>query len=69
MENQDKTKWTMAVPEAGKKYLGLGRNASYRVARPYEEAQPGQIPTVWAGGKLRAVVKKLERLLAGDEGK
>ena len=47
---QDKASWTMSVPAAGRKYYGIGRNASYRVARPYEEAQPGEIPTVEVGG-------------------
>jgi hypothetical protein len=69
MAEQDKTPWTMSVPAAGRKYYDLGRNASYRVARPYEKAQPGQIPTVWAGGKLRAVVSRLERMLSGEESK
>ena len=66
---QNTTPWTMSVPAAGRKYYGIGRNAAYRAARPYEEAQPGEIPTVDVGGLKRAVVPRLERMLAGEESK
>lgn len=48
---------TMAVPEAGKRYFGLGRNASY------EAAHRGEIPTIRIGRKLRAPIVALERML------
>jgi hypothetical protein len=51
--------WTMSVPEAGKKYYGLGRNASY------EAAQAGQIPTIKVNKLLRVPVHMIERLLGG----
>ena len=49
---------TMSVPEAGKKYFDLGRNASYAAAAR------GDIPTIRMGGRLRAVVPALERMIA-----
>jgi hypothetical protein len=48
---------TMSVPEAGKGYFGLGRNASY------EAAKRGDIPTIKVGKLLRAVVQAMERKL------
>lgn len=48
---------TMSVPDAGYKYYGLGRNASY------EAAKSGQIPSIRVGKRLRvpmtAMIKKL----------
>ena len=67
--SREPTPWTMSVPAAGRQYLGIGRNASYRRAKPIEEAKPGDIPTIDVGGLKRAVVRRLERMLAGDEGK
>jgi hypothetical protein len=51
--------WTMSVPEAGKKYYGLGRNASY------EAAAAGQIPTIRINKLLRVPVHMIERMLGG----
>jgi hypothetical protein len=54
------TKWeakTLPVPEAGRKYFGLGRNASYAAAKR------GDIPTIQIGRLLRAPVVALERRL------
>jgi hypothetical protein len=48
---------TLSVPEAGRRYFGLGRNASYEAARR------GEIPTIKIGGKIRAPVVLLERML------
>ena len=53
------TAWTMSVPEAGKKYYGLGRNASY------EAAAAGQIPTIKINKLLRVPVHIIERMLGG----
>jgi hypothetical protein len=49
--------WTLPVPEAGKKYFGLAPNAAY------EAAKAGHIPTIKIGGKLRAVVPAIERMI------
>lgn len=56
---------TISVPEAGRKYFGLYRDASYQAA------QRGEIPTIRVGRLLRAPVRAMERLLdkAGGEGK
>jgi hypothetical protein len=48
---------TLSVPEAGKEYFGLGRNASYEAARR------GDIPTIRIGRLLRVPVMALERKL------
>jgi hypothetical protein len=53
--------WTMSVPEAGRKYYGLGKHASYQAARD------GLIPCVKAGRLIRALPRKIEARLAGDE--
>jgi hypothetical protein len=55
--SDDETPWTMSVPEAGKKYYGLGRGASY------EAAWNGLMPTIMVGGKRRALVRAIERQL------
>ena len=54
---------TLTVPEAGKRYFGLGRNASYEAARR------GDLPTIKIGRLLRVSVVALERKLerAGDD--
>jgi hypothetical protein len=48
---------TMTVPEAGRVYFALGRNASYEAARR------GDIPTIKIGRLLRVPVVALERKL------
>jgi hypothetical protein len=48
---------TMSVPEAGKHYFNLGRNASYDAARR------GEIPVIKIGGRLRAIVAKLDEMV------
>ena len=52
----DETK-TMSVPKAGKIFFGLGRDASYAAAKT------GEIPAIKIGGKVRAVVPAIERML------
>jgi excisionase family DNA binding protein len=48
---------TLTVPEAGKRYFGLSRNASYAaVAR-------GDIPTIKIGRLLRVPVRALDAML------
>jgi hypothetical protein len=48
---------TMTVPEAGRKYFELSRNASY------DAAARGEIPTIKIGKLLRVPVRALERML------
>ena len=47
----------MPVPEAGRVYFDLGRNASYEAARR------GEIPTIRIGRLLRVPVLALEQML------
>ena len=49
--------FTISVPEAGKRYFGLCRNAAY------EAAARGEIPTIRIGRLLRVPVRALERML------
>jgi hypothetical protein len=48
---------TLTVPDAGRVYFDLGRNASYEAARR------GDIPTIKIGRLLRVPVVALERKL------
>ena len=48
---------TLTVPEAGRRYFDLGRNASYEAARR------GDIPTIRIGRLLRVPVVAMERKL------
>jgi hypothetical protein len=54
----DQTVMSMSVPGAGKKYFGLGRNASYEAARR------GELPVIRMGGLLRVPVVAVERMLS-----
>jgi excisionase family DNA binding protein len=47
----------MTVPEAGKKYFDLSRDASYEAARR------GDIPTIRVGRLLRVPVAAMDRKL------
>jgi hypothetical protein len=49
---------TLAVPEAGRRYFALGRNASY------EAVKRGDLPVIRIGSRLRVPVVALERMLA-----
>jgi excisionase family DNA binding protein len=53
----DEAPLTITVPEAGKKYFGLSRNAAY------DAAARGEIPTVKIGRLLRVPVRALEKML------
>ena len=55
---------SLSVPEAGRKYFGLSRNAAYAAAAA------GTIPTIRVGRLLKVPVVAMERLLesAGDRG-
>jgi hypothetical protein len=48
---------TLTVPDAGRIYYGLGRNASY------DAAKRGDIPTIKVGRLLRVPVAAMERRL------
>ena len=48
---------TLTVPEAGRVYFDLGRNASYEAARR------GDIPTIRIGRLLRVPIVQIERKL------
>jgi helix-turn-helix protein len=52
------------VPEAGREYFGLSKNAAYAAA------QRGEIPVIRLGHLLRVPVTALEKMLenAGDRG-
>ncbi len=51
---------TLTVVEAGRKYFGLSRGASYRAA------QRGDIPTIRLGRSLRVPVQAIERRLEAE---
>jgi hypothetical protein len=57
MSEEDDVPLTLTVPEAGKRYFGLCRNASY------DAAARGQIPTIRIGRLLRVPVRALEKML------
>ena len=57
MEQTAKTPKTMSVPEAGKVYFDLSKNASYEAARR------GDIPTIRVGRLLRVPVVAMEQKL------
>jgi hypothetical protein len=48
---------TISVPEAGKRYFGLSRNASY------DAAARGDLPVIRIGRLLRCPVRALEAML------
>jgi excisionase family DNA binding protein len=56
MTDKDEPK-TITVPEAGKRYFNLSRNASY------DAAARGEIPTIKIGRLLRVPVRALEQML------
>ncbi len=49
---------TLSVPQAGKRYFDLAKNASY------EAAKRGELPVIKIGGRLRVPIVALERMLA-----
>jgi excisionase family DNA binding protein len=56
MRDQDEC-LTISVPEAGRRYLGLKRDASYRAAKR------GDIPVIRVGRLLRVSKRAMERRL------
>jgi Helix-turn-helix domain len=57
MSEEEKAPITLSVPEAGRRYFGLCRNAAY------DAAARGDIPTIRIGRLLRVPVRALERML------
>jgi hypothetical protein len=53
----DKAPLTISVPEAGKRYFGLSRNAAY------DAAARGDLPVIKIGRLLRVPVRALEAML------
>lgn len=54
--NKDAPK-VLSVPEAGRIYLGLGRDAAYQAAKR------GELPVIRIGRLLKVPVAAMERLL------
>ncbi len=54
MDNQPKT---ISVPDAGRIYLGIGRDAAYEAARR------GDLPIIRVGKLMRVPVVAMERML------
>ncbi|MBP1297580.1 helix-turn-helix domain-containing protein [Bradyrhizobium elkanii] len=52
---------TISVPEAGKRYFGLCRNAAYAAAIR------GEIPTIRIGRLLKVPVRALEKMLESPQ--
>lgn len=50
---------TISVPEAGRRYFSISRNAAYAAAKR------GDIPTIRVGGLLKVPVRALEQMLEG----
>ena len=48
---------TLSVPDAGRIYFGVGRNASYAAA------EKGELPVVRIGRRRRVPIRALERML------
>jgi hypothetical protein len=48
---------TLSVPDAGRIYFGMGRNASYAAA------EKGELPVVRIGRRRRVPIRALERML------
>lgn len=48
---------TISVPEAGRRYFNLGKNASY------DAAKRGELPVIKIGSRLRVPVSKLDQML------
>ena len=58
---ETKTPKTISVPEAGKRYFDLAKNAAYAAAKS------GELPVIRIGGRLRVPVCQLEQMLQGSQ--
>jgi hypothetical protein len=61
--NDKEAQLTISVPEAGRRYFGLSRNASYMAAAR------GELPTVRIGRLLRVPVVAMDAMLAAAKPK
>jgi hypothetical protein len=59
--NDESPAKTITVPDAGKRYFGLAKNAAYAAAAR------GEIPVIRIGSRLRVPVCQLERMLEGGK--
>ena len=59
--NDDHRPKTISVPQAGKQYFDLAKNAAYAAAAR------GEIPVIRIGNRLRVPVCQLERMLRGRD--
>jgi DNA-binding transcriptional MerR regulator len=57
----DSEKYTISVPEAGKKYFNLSKNGAYKMAAR------GVLPTIRVGHLLRVPVAAMERMMQTPE--
>jgi excisionase family DNA binding protein len=48
---------TLSVPQAGRVYFNIGRNAAY------DAVKRGEIPAIKIGGRIRVPIVALERML------
>ena len=54
---KDEIPQTLSIPEAGKRYLNLGRNGSYNAAAR------GELPVIKVGGRFRVPTRRMEAML------
>ena len=52
------SEYVLTVPEAGARYFGIGRSASYGAANR------GEIPTMRIGRRLFVPIEQLERMIS-----
>ncbi len=56
-DRDQRTPFVLTIPQAGRRYFGIGRSAAYEAARR------GEIPTIRIGRKLLVPIAAVERLL------
>lgn len=61
--NDEENLHTLSIPQAGKRYFGISKPASYAAAKR------GEIPTIKIGKKLLVPVVRMERMMNGEEEK
>jgi hypothetical protein len=61
MQLMDERPYTLTVPDAGRIYFGLGRNAAYAAAAR------GDIPTIRIGRLLKVPIAAIEKKLQQAE--
>jgi hypothetical protein len=53
--------WVMSIEDAGRKYFGVGKTASYRLA------DRGTLATMQVGERRRALPRVIEKQLSGEK--